>query len=220
VIYRFDVFELDTSRYRLVREGTVVAVKPFVLDLLIYLVESRERVVTKQELFTRLWGGRFVSDGALSAAVYQARRALGEEAAEHRFIRTLHGRGYQFDFDPVVVNGLPDLMATSLKFDFYVAWAGGPTPLRSGENGIGRDPASVIVIDDNRVSRHHARIVVGPDGAVLEDLGSKNGTLLNGCPVTAPTLLSEGDSIEVAGLALILRSRRADLATLTEDVDL
>jgi hypothetical protein len=43
---------------------------------------------------------------------------------------------------------------------------------------------------------------------------------LNGCPLAAPTLLREGDVIEIGGLALILRSRRADLATLTEDVDL
>jgi DNA-binding winged helix-turn-helix (wHTH) protein len=219
VIYRFDVFELDASQYRLLRERTAVEVKPAVLELLVYLIEHRERVVTKQELFTQLWGDRFVSEGALSAAVYQARRALGEEASEQRFIRTLHGRGYQFQFDAVQLAAPAVPGAASTDFDVYLAWAGGPTPLRGGENGIGRDPASVIVIDDSRVSRNHARIVVSSDGAVLDDLGSKNGTQLNGSPVTAATRLSEGDVIEIGGLALTLRSRRADLATLTEDVD-
>ena len=220
IIYRFDGFELDGSQYHLSRDQRAIPVKPAVLELLLYLVEHRDRVVSKQELLTELWSGRFVSDGVLAAAVYEARRALGDDAARAGFIRTLHGRGYQFHFRPVHVVGQEDRPPPSPPLDDrYLAWPGGPTPLRDGENGIGRDPASAVVLDGLRVSRHHARILVSEQGILLEDLGSKNGTILNGRAVAAPTPLSEGDVIEIGGVALIYRTRRADLSTMTQQGD-
>ena len=219
MIYRFGAFELDASQYRLSRDQTAVPIKPAVLELLVHLIEHRERVVPKQELFAELWGGRFVSDGVLAAAVYEARRALGEDAATGEFIRTLHGRGYQFDFRPVTMIAPEDRAPAGPSMDRYLAWAGGPTPLRDGENVIGRDPSSVIVLDALRVSRHHARILVGEEAAVLEDLGSKNGTLLNGRAVTAATPLAEGDAIEIGGVVLIFRSRLGDLSTMTQQAE-
>jgi len=51
---------------------------------------------------------------------------------------------------------------------------------------IGREPDCQVVVDDRQASRHHARILQTEDGYVLEDLGSKNGTYLNGQPLTAP----------------------------------
>ena len=71
--------------------------QPHVLDLLAYLVERHGRLVTKKELLRALWGDRFISDGALTSCVYEARQALGESAGAERFIRTVHGRGYRFD---------------------------------------------------------------------------------------------------------------------------
>lgn len=63
---------------------------------------------------------------------------------------------------------------------------------------IGRDDDCHVVIDDRRASRHHARITQTEDGYVLEDLGSKNGTFLNGQPLTAPTVLKDADEIGIA----------------------
>jgi DNA-binding winged helix-turn-helix (wHTH) protein len=203
VIYKFGPFELDPSQYRLSRGHAAIEVKPAVLELLVYLLEHRDRVVSKQELFTTLWGGRFVTDGVLTAAVYEARRALGDDADQAGFLRTLRGRGYQFHYRPVEV--LPSQDPVAAMRAGYLAWAGGPTPLRPGENGIGRDPASVVVIDALRVSRHHARIVLTGNQAVLEDLGSKNGTFLNRQLLSGPAILSEGDVIELGGIALIYR---------------
>lgn len=63
---------------------------------------------------------------------------------------------------------------------------------------IGRSDDCHVVIDDRQASRHHARITQAEDGYVLEDLSSKNGTFLNGQPLTAPTVLKDGDEIGIA----------------------
>lgn len=216
MIYRFGSFELCRSQYRLSREQTTIPVKPRVLELLVYLIEHRDRVVSKEELLSQLWEGRFVSDGVLTEAVHEARHALGEDAAEAAFIKTVHGRGYQFLFRPVHLIATESESPGAERSSAYLLWTGGPTPLRDGENFIGRDPACVIVLDSLRVSRQHARVVVSSRGAIVEDLGSKNGTVLNGAKISAPTSLSEGDVIEIGGVALAFRCRLSDLSTVTQ----
>ena len=68
--------------------------------------------------------------------------------------------------------------------------------LAPGVNTIGREPKSTVCINDASVSRNHARITIHNDEATLEDLSSKNGTLVMESPVKAPTLLKDGDEIE------------------------
>lgn len=63
---------------------------------------------------------------------------------------------------------------------------------------IGRERGCDVVIPDRQVSRYHARLTPGPNGVVLEDLGSKNGTHYNGVPLTAPVVLQDGDTIHIA----------------------
>jgi pSer/pThr/pTyr-binding forkhead associated (FHA) protein len=63
---------------------------------------------------------------------------------------------------------------------------------------IGRGDDCHVIIDDRQASRHHARVTQTQDGYVLEDLGSKNGTFLNGQPLTVPTVLKDGDEIGIA----------------------
>jgi predicted component of type VI protein secretion system len=63
---------------------------------------------------------------------------------------------------------------------------------------IGRGDDCHVLVDDRQASRHHARITQTEDGYVLEDLGSKNGTFLNGQPLTAPMVLRDGDEIGIA----------------------
>jgi len=63
---------------------------------------------------------------------------------------------------------------------------------------MGRDPGCDIVIVDRQISRHHARILVSPKGITLEDLGSKNGTHINGRMITESVLLQDGDVIQIA----------------------
>ena len=96
MIYDFDDAELDLDRYELRRDGVVVRIEPQVFDLLTLLVRQRHRVVTKEEILDAIWGGRFVSESALTSRVKALRRAIGDDGKAQRLIRTVHGRGYQF----------------------------------------------------------------------------------------------------------------------------
>ncbi|CDO25560.1 CadC family transcriptional regulator [Mycolicibacterium mageritense DSM 44476 = CIP 104973] len=95
-VWRFDDFVLDIGRYELRQGSAVIRVEPQVFDVLNQLVSHHERVVTKEELFDSVWGGRFVGEAALTSRIKAARRALGDDGESQRYIRTVRGRGYQF----------------------------------------------------------------------------------------------------------------------------
>jgi len=99
MIYHFDQFELDMSRFELREEGTVQPLEPQVFNLLAYLVEHRERLVSKNELFERLWAGRVVTDSALTSRIKSARQALGDSGKAQQFIKTIYGKGFRFVAD-------------------------------------------------------------------------------------------------------------------------
>ncbi len=95
-VWRFEGFELDTQRYELRRDGIAIPVEPQVFDVLTQLIVHHERVVTKEQLFDAVWGGRFVGEAALTSRIKAVRRALGDDGESQRYIRTVRGRGYQF----------------------------------------------------------------------------------------------------------------------------
>jgi DNA-binding winged helix-turn-helix (wHTH) protein len=96
VNFRFGDFIVDTVSYSLLRAGQNVPVRPKVFDLLRYLIEHRERVVTKQELLDALWRGQHVDEFAVPWTVSHTRRALGQDTGTQQPIQTLRGRGYRF----------------------------------------------------------------------------------------------------------------------------
>jgi TolB-like protein len=87
---------LDTDRRELRRGTEAIAVEPQVLDLLICLVENRNRVVTKNDLIASVWNGRVVSEATLSSRIYAARKALGDTGQCQRLIRTFQRKGLRF----------------------------------------------------------------------------------------------------------------------------
>lgn len=89
-------FLIDTARYRISSVGAAVPVEPKVFDLLVYLIRHRDRVVTREELFEKVWDGRPVSDATLSNHVKSARKVLGDSGELQQTIQTVRGRGYQF----------------------------------------------------------------------------------------------------------------------------
>lgn len=93
---RWELFELDVPGRRLHGPDGEVHVEPQVFDVLAYLVAHRERVIEKAELLDQVWGDQFVSESALTTRIKQARRAIGDDGRTQRFIRNVHGRGYQF----------------------------------------------------------------------------------------------------------------------------
>ena len=96
VLYLFADHVLDPDRRELRRRGSAVAVEPQVLDLLICLVQNRDRVVSKDDLIAAVWGGRIVSDTTLTSRVYAARRAVGDSGRDQRLIRTISRKGLRF----------------------------------------------------------------------------------------------------------------------------
>jgi len=94
VIYRFRDCELDTERLEFRRNGITQALEPQVFRLLAHLIEHRERVVTRAELYDTIWNGRVVAEAALYSRIKSVRAAIGDEGADP--IRTVSRTGYQF----------------------------------------------------------------------------------------------------------------------------
>jgi len=204
---RFGSCTLDPDRRELRRDGDAAHLSPHAFDLLALLVAHRPRAVSKDELFDRLWPDRFVTEASLASLVAEIRRELGDDAREPRFVRTVHGFGYAFTDETAAE---PDEGAVC-----RVVWGAREIALADGENLVGRDPDASLTIDDPRVSRHHARIVVGVSGAALEDLGSKNGTWRNGRRIASLEPLADGDEIRVGSAVLVFRAFVPGGATAT-----
>lgn len=95
-VYRFDDFVVDPEAWRLTRAGQEIHLDPIVLKLLIYLIANKGRLVTRQELMDTVWGDTVISESALTKAVARLRKALGDDAATHRYLETVHAQGYRF----------------------------------------------------------------------------------------------------------------------------
>ncbi|MDE2375870.1 winged helix-turn-helix domain-containing tetratricopeptide repeat protein [Bradyrhizobium sp.] len=87
---------LDTDRRELSREQVPISVEPQVFDLVVHLMENRDRVVTKDELIDKIWHGRSVSESTLTSRINAARRAVGDSGADQALIRTIARKGFRF----------------------------------------------------------------------------------------------------------------------------
>ena len=96
MIFVFGDCELDLDLRELRRGGGAHAVEPQVFDLLLYLIENRERMVSKDDLFEAIWDGRVVSEANLSNRINLARQAVGDSGKKQNFIRTYPRRGFRF----------------------------------------------------------------------------------------------------------------------------
>ena len=203
---RFGPFVLDEAQRRLTRNGDEVHLTPKAFDLLIILVTDAPRVLSKNELHTRGWPGTFVSDATLVGVIKELRRALDGGDEQGSTIRTVNRVGYAF--------------ARSVEHEgqggqvcHWVVVSGRHIVLKSGENRIGRDPASVVWLDSAGVSRTHARIAVVDSIATIEDLGSKNGTSVGGTAVAARRQLADGDRVDLGPVSILYRCSTAGLST-------
>jgi TolB-like protein len=96
VQFLFEDHVLDIDRRELRRGAHQVPVGPQVFDLLVYLLQNRERVVTKDDLLDAVWSGRFVSESNLTTRINAARKAIGDSGQEQRLIRTVSRKGFRF----------------------------------------------------------------------------------------------------------------------------
>jgi DNA-binding winged helix-turn-helix (wHTH) protein len=95
-ISRIDGYVIDADRRLILAADDEVEIQPRAFDLLVYLLENRERAVSKEELQESIWPGQFISESVMSSAVMKARKAVGDDAHSQSVIKTLHGYGYRF----------------------------------------------------------------------------------------------------------------------------
>ncbi len=105
MIYRFGPFELDTAKVELRFGGKVCSVEPQVFALLALLVDNRDRLVSKDEIIEKVWDGRVVSEAAVASRIKSARKVLGDDGRNQRFIKTIHRQGFRFVADATVARG-------------------------------------------------------------------------------------------------------------------
>lgn len=96
VVYRFGSYLLDPTGRELALDGEPVHLEPQAFDLLVFLVEQRDRVVPKVDLLDGVWGHGFLSDANLTTRIKEARRAIGDDGTLQHSIRNVRGRGYRF----------------------------------------------------------------------------------------------------------------------------
>ncbi len=203
---------LDSDTRQLFVRGEAVHLSPKAFQFLELLLESRPKALSKSEIHERLWPGTFVSDGTLASLLVEVRSATGDSARESRFVRTVHRFGYAFSGG---AEELRESVSAVGKSIYRLIWGTREIALRPGENLFGRDDDAIVWIDDPLVSRRHARIVIDETGAVLEDLGSKNGTYLRGKRIEAPTKLADEDQLSIGPASMAFRVFKQNVSTAT-----
>jgi DNA-binding winged helix-turn-helix (wHTH) protein len=96
VEYVFADHVLDSALRELRRDAEAVAVEPQVFDLLLYLIQNRNRVISKDDLIAHIWGGRIVSESTLNSRINAARKAVGDDGESQALIRTVPRKGVRF----------------------------------------------------------------------------------------------------------------------------
>jgi DNA-binding winged helix-turn-helix (wHTH) protein len=208
--YEFGEYRLDVGARQLRRGDAALHLSPKAFDLLALLLYHRDRALSKQELHEALWPGIFVSEANLQSLVAELRRTLDDSATSPRFLRTVHRFGYAFCGTASQSDGVPLSTASC-----WLVWRKQELPLRDGENLIGREGDVQVRIDAPSVSRRHARITVTPQDVTIEDLASKNGTLVNDRPVDGPRPLADLDALTVGSVQLTVRITRSGETTQT-----
>jgi len=125
----FDDFELDFGRFQLLRKGSVVRLEGLPLQLLMFLVENKGQLVTREQISAALWSKDvFVDvDQGINTAIRKVRRALGDDVGEPQYLQTVVGRGYRF-VAPIADDNAPAGMVTHEELGRAIMAAAGLDP--------------------------------------------------------------------------------------------
>jgi len=189
----FGEFTLDPATRQLLRGGELRHLERKAFQLLELLVSRRPAAVPKTEIRDHLWPDTFVSESSLTRLATQIRHAKEESPRSTR----------RSSREPASARPI-------------VLWEGRSFPLDEGENLLGREEGLAVTLRWSGVSRRHARIVVTGERAMLEDMGSKNGTFLAGKRLTQPASLADGDTFRLGRMLLVFRLSSGDASTGTE----
>jgi len=201
-VYEFGPFTLEPAERQLRRADRQVSLTPKAFDTLHALVARAGRAVRKDELMAIVWPDANVGDATLAQNIFALRKVLGEIAIE-----TVPKFGYRF---VTPVRELAEPPSCCLR------WGARQIPLVMGDNIVGRDPDAQVMLDAATVSRRHAKITVTGVAALVEDLGSKNGTFVRGERVTVPVRLADRDLVGFGSLSLTFHERAPLMSTETQ----
>jgi DNA-binding winged helix-turn-helix (wHTH) protein len=210
---QFDDLTFDSDTRQLWTGKREARLSPKAFDLLALLISCRQRAVSKGEIRDHLWPGTYVSDSSLPSLISEIRDVIADHRRKPGLIRTVHGFGYAFQCEQEPITA-PASHGESRK-----GWLIGPTAevaLVPGENIIGREGDGVMVVKSSTVSRRHARISLDTSGAVVEDLGSKNGTYVNDQRIGSPTPIADGDQVRIGSLLFTFRMSLGSETTETQ----
>jgi DNA-binding winged helix-turn-helix (wHTH) protein len=211
--FRFGDCLLDADTRELSRKGKAVHVSPKAFQVLELLLAERPRAVSKEEILDRLWAGTVVTDGTLTTMIAEVRSAIGDDAHDPQFVRTLYRFGYAFSGAAEEEGGA---RAKSIpRVAWRLVWETREIALAEGDNIVGRDPDAAILVDHASVSRHHARIRISGKTAALEDLDSKNGTFWRGERIRKPIALEDRGEIRFGSVSMICRMYSLPASTET-----
>lgn len=195
-----DEFTFDGDRRELRRNGMPVKLSSKAFEILWLLVERRPDVVSNREILRQVWPDAVVEEGNVKDLIAQIRRALGDDPKTARFIRTHHRMGYAF---------CGDVAAPERNSGFALVSGRRVYPLAVGANTIGRAGECAVAVESAEVSRRHACLTVTPRGATIDDLGSKNGTFVNGARIRDSAVLRDGDQVSLGQLDFRFRAAPA-----------
>ena len=210
---RYDGGEIavDGDARQLCLHGEPVHISAKAFELLCLLIEKRPRALSKQEIYDQLWPDTFVGEASLPVLVREIRAALGE--GSRGVIRTVHRFGYAFDAPMRETATEPTGVQWRLRM---LGHSEREFTLIKGENIVGRDPAAQVCVPLPSVSRHHAAITIDGDNATIKDLGSKNGTRLDGKRIEQSVPLREGAIVTIGAVGMVYH--RLDPNLLTESL--
>ena len=197
---RFRGLLFDVGTRSLTRSERPVPLSPKAFRLLEVLVMRRPDAVSHEELRRTLWSDAADGGTTLARLVSEIRTALDDHDDAQPIVRTVHRFGYAFAEATATVE---DERATLPVGRYAIRWGSQLVPLADGENFVGRALDGVIAVPSSKASRRHARIVVSPEKAVIEDLGSRNGTRVNDALIDRPVELKNGDRVGVGPAVLV-----------------
>jgi DNA-binding winged helix-turn-helix (wHTH) protein len=216
-IARFGVFDLDPRTGELHKRGVRVHLQEQPFQILTLLLERGGDLVTRDELRQRLWSEDvFVAfEQGLNNAVAKIRTALGDSAESPRFVETLERRGYRFIATVEWTSTEPGAKPAAPMV--HLAVGDQTMAVRDGSHVIGRDPTADLWVSSTLVSRQHARLVVRGGQVTIEDLGSRNGTFVNGVRLTAPVTLANGDDVRLGAVPMVVHIPSGQTRTVPLD---
>lgn len=206
---RFGEFLFDSATRELKRGEEEIRLAPKAFQLLELLLERAPEAVSQEMIYERLWPTSVVNVANLHNLVSQIRLALGDD--DHAIVRTVYRFGFSF-------SAALEALSTSDRQPsrFVVLVDGVAHSLFEGSNLVGREALAPVRILMPSISRRHAIVAIHGTDAVVEDLGSKNGTFVGNRRIDGPTAVRPGISLQFGRVEARFLCCESDEATLSE----